>query len=277
MIDLTVAADVWGPVLPLVLLALTFLVEVVWRPGQALWKRLTRRRRLAATLQELSCEVQVRVFEEALGEPPTFRDEHDTGAESLFVLDDVYVQIHTDSNQAVTHFAVTTRSDFKPKLRVAGHDVVLGQTTFAEAMRGDAPTGVAAADSNHRWSYAESFYLGNPGYYQTWVVALNSAAPGGATPVGTVVEELGGGVLGAVRFGDFRDGDDETAELPTDWTTRGGVAQFRQTAVVNTLAVAGPHRRPNPNPGPARDRVRVLGGLPVAQPPWWKRVGRRGR
>jgi hypothetical protein len=268
-------ADVWGPILPLVLLALTCLVEVVWRPGRTVWKRVTRRRRLAETLRGLSCEVQVRVFEEALGAPPTFRSEHRTGGESLFVLDDVYVQVLTDLNQAVTHFAITTRSDFKPTLQAAGREVVLRRTTFAEATDGERVSAVAASISNHRWSYAEVFDPGNPGYYQTWVLALNSAAPGADAPVEAVLEGLGGGSFEGVRLGDFRGGDDDTPALPGDWASRPTVAQFRASAVVNTLAVAGPHRAPDPNPGPARDRVRLLGGLPLGQAAWWKRLGRR--
>lgn len=241
-------------------------VEVVAKPGRRLWRWATQRRRLCARLRHLACEVQVRTFEDALGRPPQYRSQGETTNEYLFVLEDVYVQAITDRNDSVTHFAITTRSSrFHPTLSLPGvGEVVLGRTTFSE-LDGGLSNGLSAWVGARRSSYAEAYYVGNPGYYQTYVVALNDA--GVSRPVEgsamaslpEAIRELGGSE--GATFGSFLPSSERRESggaMPRCWQTRPSVARFRGASPIDTFAVAGPRQDPASDPGPDLDQVRLL-------------------
>jgi hypothetical protein len=273
-VDSSANTDLWGPAAPFVLLALTFLVEVVARPGRRLWSWATRRRRLNTTLRGLACEVQIQTFEHALGQPPTYRwEEADGAAECVFVLEDAYVQAITDPHGSVLRYAITTRSKaFAPVLWMPGVNVeiALGRTTFAE-VPGELCAGVSSWLGARRYTYAEAYYFGNPGFYQTWVLASNQAGPTApGERLGEVLKELGDGHL--VSFGPFPSQNERTEDdVPHCWHTRPVVARFRATTPINTLGVSGPHQQPDPNPGPDQDRIRPLTLLPPQKRRRWRR------
>jgi hypothetical protein len=233
-----------------------FVVEVVLKPIRRAWRRLTRRGRLAATLRSLACGVQTSSFTEALGKNPTHRAAEAGGASYLWVLKDVYVTAATDRHDNVTSFAITTRARrFKPSLRMAGIEVVLGRTTYSELP--DMVNGLLAWYGARRHSYAESYYFGNPGFYQSWVAASNDAGAHGAGSLDGVIRALGGTEV--VALGRLQDwGEGGPPEMPICWYTRPAVAEFRASTPINTLVVSGPHLPPNPSLGPDLDHVRTL-------------------
>jgi hypothetical protein len=168
------------------LAALILAVTAIWKfftPAiRAGWLRLTRRRRLTLRLRQLACGMQIEHFVHLLRQPAQYVDRpHNVEeTEHVFVLPEAYVQAVTDAHGKVGLFAVTTRDKrFHPRLNYHPggasdmRDVELGRTRFSELV--GLPTGVRGWLAARRFGYAETYYFGNPGYYQTYVVALNDA------------------------------------------------------------------------------------------------------
>jgi hypothetical protein len=122
--------------------------------------------------------MQIEYFVHVLGQPAQYvnhqADEEEV--EYVFALPDAYVQAVTDAHGKVGLFAVTTRNKrFHPSLNyhpggAAEMQIRLGRTHFSDLA--DQPSGVRGWIGARRGGYAESYYYGNPGHYQTYIVAL---------------------------------------------------------------------------------------------------------
>ncbi|HEY7118038.1 MAG TPA: ETEC_3214 domain-containing protein [Tepidisphaeraceae bacterium] len=250
-------------VIAAVVTILGVLIGLLLSPIRRIWRRATRHRRLNDALRGLSCGRQLQTFTNALGQEPDYRWQEDNGTLALYVLDDVYVQAATDRHGNVSRFDITTRSQrFTPRLSMGNAgDVILGRTTYGELPEGLA-NGVLAWVGARRWSYAEAYYFGNPGYYQTWVVASNDAGVPGASPqLPQVIEALNAPGELVATFGSFRPREERVPppdDMPHCWYTRPPIAAFRAETAFNTLSVSGRHLPPDPNPGPDHDHVRVF-------------------
>ena len=252
-------------VIAAVVTILGVLIELLLSPIRRLGRRVTRDRRLNEALRGLSCGRQLHTFTNALGQEPEYRWQGDDGTQALYVLDDVYVQVSTDRHGNVDRFDITTRTGrFTPRLPMGNaSDVVLGRTTYSEMPEGLA-NGVAAWLGARRWCYAEAYYFGNPGYYQSWVIASNdTGVPAAGRQLREVIEALNEPVEQVAAFGAFLSREERRRRPPPDdmpqcWYTRPPIAAFRAETAFNTLSVSGPHQPPEANPGPDHDHVRLF-------------------
>ena len=246
--------------------AITTLVNLLWRLYTALWDRIGRRRTLTRKLRQLSCEVNINVFEYHLGIPPQYVNSTegtvgDNKHEYIFVLDDVYVQAIAASGRVICFSVTTRRQAFHPVLEYYGaFPITLGRTRFQDF--GDEPSGVQGWLGARRWGYGEAYYYGNPGGYQTYVYSINDAgADSGAQNIAAVFDEAG-----YVAFGLLNDSPNEGFAHPemASWLDRESVRVFRQQAVINTVTVVGPQKEVRSILklgfafGPNLDQVRLL-------------------
>jgi hypothetical protein len=186
------------------------------RLRRTLWRRRDRYARLA----RLGTNAQLSFFSSVLGEPPaTRRTVHgqmtsydDMGrpqfapkefTEAVWIDRDFYVHTIADSDASVQAYSVTTRSKrFRPKFyppggyyaqrrwplrrwerfryrTIANAGVTLGKTRLIELGQPDCAASWLGA---HNWHYFEKHYLGNPGYYQTFVYSINDAGAASDAP-----------------------------------------------------------------------------------------------
>lgn len=129
-------------------------------------------------LSKLATTTTIDYFIELLGSPVFTRNskskKHYTFVNRLF-----YVTVATDLTGQVLMFSVTTRdNDFNPVYsngngNVPHYKVTLGKTTFSEL---DLSNGIIHSGLGNRHAfYAEEYYLGNPGLYQTYIFSMNDA------------------------------------------------------------------------------------------------------
>ena len=106
--------------------------------------------------------------------------------------------------------------------------------------------------------YAESYYFGNPGNYQSWVVASNPASEltaGNLDPLLSALDATGG----VANHGAFQEGAPVVGgDMPNCWYTRPPIRAFRGRTPINTLSVSGAYEAPDAEPGPWIDEVRVF-------------------
>jgi hypothetical protein len=186
--------------------ALASLIRSIYR------RTLGRRRDRYARLQRLGTNAQLSFFDSVLGEPAAMRRTvegfvtryNDDGRpsretkdyiECVWIDRDYYVQAVADSDETIHAYSVTTRrKGFRPRFRPPGgtaverhwplrrllgdykfqpnKETVLGRTKFAELGN---PGSSACWVGAHNLHYFESYYLGNPGHYQTFVYGVNDA------------------------------------------------------------------------------------------------------
>jgi hypothetical protein len=195
---------------------------------------------------------------------------------STFVDREYFVQTVTDTDETVLAFSVTTRSPrFKPVFEIPSppslvqrlrwkhktgerfRPVVklkLGKTTFADLF--PEPNyftgwlfriGIGA----HSHFYSEKTYLGNPGYYQTFVWTASDAARHGAFAFKrSVHQEIDG---------DQWPGADESGP---NWEEMPETRRFRSATVITTYTVIHPslmiENYPRERFGPHEDEIRLL-------------------
>lgn len=178
----------------------------------------------------------------------------------LYVLDEVFVDADTDEYGNVGRFAVTVRTpDFKPAMSMGGGgDVVLGETTYSDLGLDGWAKGLAVMQSpaGRHTSYAESYYFGNPGNYQTWVVASNAAGAFGGGDFQPVLAALG--ATDVATFGALEVDAPFGGEMPDCWYTTPPIQEFRESTPINTFSESGPHGAPDSQPGPWIAEVRVF-------------------
>lgn len=240
-----------------------FLIDRVARPALGALRRAREPRRLARALGELRCGVQLQTFTDTLGRAPirSFDTSH------LYAFDAVFVEAETDEYGNVGRFAVTVRTaGFKPKLSMGGGcDIVLGETTYENLELDGVANGLAVTQSGagRHSSYAESYYFGNPGNYQCWVVATNAAGAVGTGDLRPLLDALD--ATDVALFGAFEVSAPFGGEMPDYWYTRPAIEKFRKSTPINTFGESGPHGAPDPEPGPFIDEVRVFATAPAGR------------
>lgn len=135
-------------------------------------------------LARLSAEVQIDYFTNLLG-GAIYINPSSTGLdEYIFVHPLYYVQALVQNNTGkVMAYGVTARTeDFYPPLIIgADRQIAIGEKSFTdlatEITDGNQPDSCYYNLGNTATSYFfESFYFGNPGYYQTYLIGINSSA-----------------------------------------------------------------------------------------------------
>lgn len=143
-------------------------------------RTLGRRGEAQRRLSKLAAGVQINYFTSVLGQPAIKRADDDV-VEYVFVDRLFYVHVLTSpADDSVIQFAVTTRARrFHPRARWwtlnRSHQVRLGKTSFAQF--GQTPERISGSLGAHNFGYSEIYYLGNPGGYQKYVLAINDAGP----------------------------------------------------------------------------------------------------
>jgi hypothetical protein len=188
------------------------------RAGTA-WLRFTIGRRwlLAGKLRRLATGARLEHFTSELGSPAF------GGSVRTWVFPEVYVTAHVEDEIVVAYAITTRRWGFRPLLRPTGLGRVrLGTSTFEQITgNGGKPVGNFGAN---RWGYAEAIWLGNPGLYRQFAVAVNDAGH---------VRHLSG-ALDLARSADEMYATDQMY-------TPAVVGQLRRKVRVNTLCVSAPH------------------------------------
>lgn len=285
--------------LPRIAEFLTALLAAVALAGliRSIYRRtLGRRRDRYDRLHRLGTNAQLSFFDAVLGEPAAMRRTiegwvtryDDEGQpyrepkdyiECVWIDRDYYVQAVADTDETIHAYSVTVRRKrFKPRFRPPGgtgverrwplrrllgeyrfqpnKEIVLGRTRFAELGR---PGSSACWVGAHNLHYFESYYLGNPGHYQTFVYGVNDAgAWAWDLPLG------GDFYMHNFSWG-FGSGEDADYDSMERWQT------FRRGARINTYTVLSPELAlidypfagdpPNDYPtifGPNSGRVRTL-------------------
>lgn len=220
---------------------------------------LGRRRTQARKLRRLACGVRSEYIEEDLGSAALLDswpagEEHPSARQRrTYVLPDVIVQLHCDADDVVEAFFVSTRHKrFAPKLEVPwGGDhknkeiVKLGRTRYAKVAIETVQCASAWAGARH-WGYHEVHYMGNPGFYQSYVLASNDM-----TQIGWPKEESGWPQMPLEHGSESLD----IHSRPSWWL------KFRHDAAPNTFGVIGAHAevaRFTSMIGPEADKLRVL-------------------
>ncbi len=196
------------------------------------------------TLSRLAPGVQVGYFEAVLGSP-IFRTAGQSHDESVWLDRFFYVQTLSTKEGRVDLYTVTARSrEFSPSLWGQtvywsldnnSADLRIGGFTFDGFPMKERPDGILAWLGARRFHWAECYYFGNPGLYQTYFVALNDA--GWMEPL--TVDLLS--VLGpdGVALGWFR-GSFQGEDLD-GFLADSAVVNFRKTWRPNTYGVLGAH------------------------------------
>lgn len=153
---------------------ITFVTAAGW--AKPLWIQVSAPQRIPA----LVAGVPLERFTDVLGEPD-FRKKDGQLKEFVYVDPRYYVQAVTDQSDRVVMFAVTTRSsEFAPSFDIPGGNseffrgpIQLGVSTFDDVA--PEPQFIAGAYGATWDYYCESFYLANPGNYQSFAVADSPA------------------------------------------------------------------------------------------------------
>jgi hypothetical protein len=118
-----------------------------------------------------------------------------------------------------------------------GKHVKLGRTTFAET---GGPGRIQSMHANKHWSYVESHWGGNPGYYQSVLYAATRGSPVARCPDG---------------IQNFDSGNRRLSEDAPVW-----IEKARSTCVITTMAVLrmGFDVDDSPVIGPTVDQMRTL-------------------
>ncbi|WP_405058612.1 hypothetical protein OG474_38610 [Kribbella sp. NBC_01505] len=181
-----------------------------------MWRRSTfgRRRAQARLLDQLACGEPITRVETWLGFAVVAE-----GDTRTYELPGAWVQV-TEANEVVASFSVTIRSSRMwydaSRLTVGNLPIRLGRSTFSDIdPRGTAPDS-AYAEGNRRVGYVQSYYFGNPGHYQAYVVGYNIIGAGGVS----------------AGYSDAREADAAAQAVAMAGTT------------VNTLVVYGPQTAP---------------------------------
>lgn len=130
-------------------------------------------------LNRVSTSVQIDYIKKYLGVPVfIYQIKNKNKKEYVFTDPDYYVDVITDSDEAVQAYAITTRSkDFNPLLKITGVKVQLGKTTFYNF--GKKPDDCEAIPGNTAPStYAEKYNGWNGTAYQDYLVGYNDAGYG---------------------------------------------------------------------------------------------------
>lgn len=193
---------------------------------------------LIQKLESLVPATNILSFKQKFGEP-TFINVNDEKKlkEYVFVNKYFYLSATTNINDKVLYYAVTTRdNNFNPVFSSPIYDVKgnqikvsLGKTRFNEIA--DSPLVIDGCVGAHDWFYYESYYLGNPGNYQTYAFGINMSGDGS--------EKVGENIL-------------QIADTTCSWNIKNkntkeqttilseNVDNFRKNNIINTYLVTAP-------------------------------------
>jgi hypothetical protein len=244
-------------------------------------------------LRRLGTNAQLTFFTSVLGDPPAMRrtvegqvtrfDENGKRyseprryIEAVYIDRDFYVHVVADEDETVHTYSVTTRRKrFRPSFRPPGaffaerpwplrrwertryrvrrtKKVTLGKSRFADL---DRPDNAASWVGAHTAHYFETHYLGNPGYYQTFIYSINDTgawaydAPFNATEPdmrwgfshAPVDPKLALAEAAALAHAGHKPDEEEIAELlQDDPPLPDALQRFRRQARINTYTVVGP-------------------------------------
>jgi hypothetical protein len=140
-----------------------------------------RKRGEYGKLAKLSTEVQIGYFDSLLG-VPTFKNSGGKSDEFIYVTRYCFVQAIANKGGRVLAYSVTcARRKFYPQLwgrallHGPGSGSRLGKDTFADFAESQMVGGAIADLGGRRSYYAETFFQGNPGLYQRYLIGLNDA------------------------------------------------------------------------------------------------------
>lgn len=222
-------------------------------------RRTVGRRRVAyGELRRVTAGYDIGRFNAVLGEPASTRTDG-TFRESVFIKPSYYVQAISDEDGLVVSCAITTRRPaFRPTFESAPEPahprlrVRLLETKFAESPL--PPQRLSAGMGARRATYVETFYLGNPGHYREFALAVNDA---GTPPQASISDIFTDGAYGyGIEWED--DGGEGDAAALLDEPR---IVAFREAAAPNTYGVTAPSVSFADLPFPIgvdNDRVRVL-------------------
>lgn len=219
------------------------------------------RRHIASQLNQLACGVTREYVNGLLGVPAFHRRLTDEVEEFVYRTPHAWVQILTNMDGDVARVAITA-TDRKFKFRTTcltfRHlSIRLLKDSFTAATEsGSAPEGVSISIGARRFSYAESFYFGNPGNYQHYVLAYNDAGSDGDADFGSLSAS---GITSSAEGALLRPSESPAGSSLWD---NPAVQSFRRNSRPNTLIWSGPLDQGEilavPPLGVDKDYVRVL-------------------
>ena len=223
--------------------------------GRLYSETVGRRRSDYRKLRALACGVRTEYVTQLLGEPVFLSYQHSDHdgrytdwVDRTYLLKECCVQTRCTTEGQVATFSITIMTPkFRPVVffpRIgehAGEELVLGLHSF-EAVS-DEPVSADFFVSPHTWGYAEQHYMGNPGYYQTYVLGYNNSSDAGSFETEYLSEN-------------GLDADKQGSAIPVS-----ALGEFRKHSILNTITTVGPHidwaDYGSPR-GPERDTLRVL-------------------
>ncbi len=214
---------------------------------------------------QLATGVTTRYVEERFGAPAFVRD-FDFGGEvklteQVYHTRHAWLQILTNEHQAVVRFSITVtdpRFSFQIRdLTVGQLEAKIGQSRFSEIRPAFMPEGRSFKAITRRLEYSESYWLGNPGYDQNFVLSYNDAGTGS---FGCSIDQaLQKNIL---RFQDGNLSYDPAPVMRPEYDPHSPCAkQFRAQTVVNTLTVLAAGYTWPPGPTDPEGYPRMKAGL----------------
>lgn len=224
---------------------------VVWLYGRGLgWYRrsIGSRRDLARRLNQLAAGVTTRYVEERFGAPAFVRKSGVllgaklgmTLVEQVYRTKHAWLQVLSDPHGAVVRFSITvTDPQFRFQVGVLTGGQLqarLGHSRFSQVGSQLDPDGHSLWIGARRRGYSESYWFGNPGNYQRYVLSHNDAGTG---EFSFAVEQQG---IGWHQDGFLKFDPAPREGLPEFDPAAQYAMEFRAMTTVNTLTVLGPHR-----------------------------------
>lgn len=192
-------------------------------------------RDLTRRLNQLACGTTAEYTDNILG-PPAFRRSLGDGYEErIYRTKHAWVQTITRTADHATESFAITITDPRYTLRthnLTGNmlDIRLGRAHFSDVPHD--PDGYRITRGANRHGHAESHYYGNPGNYQTYVLAHNDAGSG---PFHITADDPLAGNWAAGRLSQEPDARPSWEDQPPLW-----VQQAREHTAINTLLIAAP-------------------------------------
>ena len=160
---------------------------VFTRGSTRIFKRLGKRWSYRRQLLKLGCGMSFARFDELLG-PPIVQETEAVGESEarryvqIYISKYAYVKaVGTNKDESVRAFSITVRSKWfrLPLKRLTNEQmsIHLRPLKFTELQK-FGPDGKRCIIGANRFGYSESFYFGNPGNYQHYILAYNDAGPG---------------------------------------------------------------------------------------------------
>lgn len=202
-------------------------------------KTLGEKADLIQKIESLVPGTNISYFKQKFNDPTFINtDEKEGRKDYVFVNKFFYLDATTDLNDKVLYYAVTTRDDafnptFKSPMFNENGDqltVTLGKTRFDEIT--DYPTIMDGCLGAHDWFYYESYYLGNPGKYQTYAFGINMA--GDSSEINAERIALIDDDICSWRNDKPKEPDGHPTSQPEV------ITDFRKNSVVNTYLVTEP-------------------------------------